>query len=173
LLDTGTGVRLTARELELQTLARTVYEERISEGVAREQARKDLPFSTYTEAYWKIDLHNLFHFLQLRMDAHAQDEIRAYAKTIGEEIVQKWCPLAWAAFVDFRVNAMTLSGIELELVQALAQGNDTRALAVAHQAGWLPAGGGARPKNRERDEAEAKLTSLGYSVPWSPPSAET
>src|SRR3712207_8263922 len=54
-------------------------------GVAREQARKDLPLSTYTEAYWKIDLHNLLHFLHLRMDPHAQAEIRAYAQAIRSE----------------------------------------------------------------------------------------
>ena len=55
--------------------------------MAREQARKDLPLSTYTEAYWKIDLYNLLHFLSLRMDAHAQQEIRDYASAIGEQIV--------------------------------------------------------------------------------------
>ena len=70
---------LRARDAQLQSLAREVYEERIAAGVAREQARKDLPVSTYTEAYWKIDLHNLFNFLALRMDAHAQEEIRRYA----------------------------------------------------------------------------------------------
>ena len=61
-------------------------------GVAREQARKDLPLSTYTEAYWKIDLHNLLHFLALRMDAHAQWEIRSYATVIGEQISQPMVP---------------------------------------------------------------------------------
>ena len=59
--------------------AAACYQERLDRGVAREQARKDLPLSTYTEAYWKIDLHNLLHFLALRMDAHAQQEIRDYA----------------------------------------------------------------------------------------------
>ena len=58
-----------------------------SSGGSREQARKDLPLATYTEAYWKIDLHNLLHFLELRMDAHAQWEIRQYAETMGREIV--------------------------------------------------------------------------------------
>ena len=72
------------RSTELQSLARRVYEERLEAGIAREQARKDLPLSTYTEAYWKIDLHNLLHFLALRMDSHAQLEIRRYAETIGQ-----------------------------------------------------------------------------------------
>ena len=59
---------------------------------AREQARKDLPLSTYTEAYWKCNLHNLLHFLALRMEAGAQLEIRDYATTIGREIVSRWSP---------------------------------------------------------------------------------
>ena len=87
-LDVDTGERLSAAEAEFQSRARQLYEERIAAGVAREQARKDLPLSTYTEAYWKVDLHNLLHFLALRMDAHAQFEIRSYAATIGERIVQ-------------------------------------------------------------------------------------
>ncbi len=70
---------LSEKEELLHKNIREVYEERINNGVAREQARKDLPLSTYTEAYWKIDLHNLFHFLALRMDSHAQYEIRSYA----------------------------------------------------------------------------------------------
>ena len=73
---------LTAAEARLAgSRPARVYQERIERGVAREQARKDLPLSTYTEAYWKIDLHNLLHFLALRMDAHAQKEIRAVRQT--------------------------------------------------------------------------------------------
>ena len=83
-LPTGAGARLSEEEEAVQRRAREVYERRIAAGVAREQARKDLPLSTYTEAYWKIDLHNLLHFLDLRMDLHAQQEIRAYANVIGE-----------------------------------------------------------------------------------------
>ena len=66
------GERLSSSEGDVQATARAVYEERLKLGVAREQARKDLPLSTYTEAYWKIDLHNLLHFLLLRLDAHAR-----------------------------------------------------------------------------------------------------
>ena len=86
-LANNDGHPLTQSEQELQSLARRVYEERLQAGIAREQARKDLPLSTYTEAYWKIDLHNLLHFLALRMDSHAQLEIRQYAETIGNKIV--------------------------------------------------------------------------------------
>ena len=109
------GEELTREEAEIHRLSREMYESRLRMGVAREQARKDLPLSTYTEAYWKIDLHNLFHFLQLRMDAHAQLEIRSYANVIGNEIVSRWCPMAWEAFVDYRLKSLSLSRIEAEV----------------------------------------------------------
>ena len=101
------GTRLTASESELHRAVRDDYERRIAAGVAREQARKDLPLSTYTEAYWKIDLHNLLNFLQLRMHAHSQAEIRAYATIIGNDIVARWTPIVWEAFLDYRKNAGT------------------------------------------------------------------
>ena len=96
---TSNWAQLSQKEATFHRAARELYEERLAFGVAREQARKDLPLSTYTEAYWKIDLHNLFHFLSLRMDEHAQAEIRAYAEVIGTRIVQRWCPLAWEALL--------------------------------------------------------------------------
>src|SRR5437588_577688 len=110
-LDDEVGRLLSEKEEALHKHIKEVYEERISLGVAREQTRKDLPLSTYTEAYWKIDLHNLFHFLALRMDSHAQYEIRSYANTIGHEIVSKWCPLSWEAFKEYRLNSCLLSDI--------------------------------------------------------------
>ncbi len=116
--DVGQG--LTTAETEFQTGARRLYEQRIAAGVAREQARKDLPLSTYTEAYWKIDLHNLLHFLALRMDAHAQEEIRTYAKTIGQQIIRPLFPLTWEAFVDYRLEAMFLTRLDRELIARLA-----------------------------------------------------
>jgi thymidylate synthase (FAD) len=118
-LPTDLGECLSAGEQELQEKGRVVYEARIAAGVAREQARKDLPLSTYTEAYWKIDLHNLLHFLNLRMDEHAQREIRAYATVIGEEIVAKWVPIVWEAFLDYRRHAIHLSRVEVEIIGAL------------------------------------------------------
>src|SRR5208282_897257 len=119
LLPTEQGERLSTSEAEIQNAARTAYEARLKAGVAREQARKDLPLSTYTEAYWKIDLHNLFHFLQLRMDPQAQLEIRKYADVIGNEIVARWCPLAWEAFVDYRLQSLALSRIETAIIRSL------------------------------------------------------
>jgi len=115
------GEQMSARERELLDLARQVYEERLAAGVAREQARKDLPLSTYTEAYWKIDLHNLFNFLLLRLDSHAQHEIGQYASVIGNEIVSKWCPLAWEAFVDYKLKAAEFSVKELAVLRGLLE----------------------------------------------------
>lgn len=79
------------------------------QGLARELARMNLPMNIYTQWYWKTDLHNLFHFLRLRADAHAQYEIRVYAEAIAEA-VRDWVPLAFAAFEDYRMGGVTLSG---------------------------------------------------------------
>ena len=73
-------------------------------GLARELARMNLPANIYTQWYWKVDLHNLFHFLRLRADAHAQYEIRVYAEALCE-IVKDWVPAAYAAFEDYRLGA--------------------------------------------------------------------
>jgi thymidylate synthase (FAD) len=88
------------------------YEEMLSQdgqqGLARELARMNLPMNIYTQWYWKVDLHNLFHFLRLRADAHAQYEIRVYAEAIAA-CVKDWVPLAYAAFEDYRMGGVTLS----------------------------------------------------------------
>lgn len=162
------GAGLSASEATLQDLARRTYDERLAAGVAREQARKELPLSTYTEAYWKADLHNLLHFLQLRMDDHAQEEIRVYASVIGEQIVAKWVPLVWEAFSDYRRQALRLSRIEVDVLSALAGGSPARATAAARSHGLLKAGSdGKLVSNRERRELEEKLTRLGFTIPWS------
>jgi thymidylate synthase (FAD) len=93
-----------------------VYDALLEDGCCREQARGTLPQSTYTEFYWKINLHNLMHYLQLRMDAHAQQEIRAYADAIFR-LVEPLVPLTMQAFKDFRVNAVYLSGPEIEALK--------------------------------------------------------
>jgi thymidylate synthase (FAD) len=165
-LDRAIGEQLSAREAEFLRASREVYEERLAAGVAREQARKDLPLSTYTEAYWKTDLHNLFHFLSLRMDSHAQREIRQYADVIGHEIVAKWCPVAWKAFVDYRVNGLSFTGLELPIIRALVQGDSAKARELADQNGWLSMKDGVLRLNRERDEADSKLRALGLVPPW-------
>ncbi|MFO0586847.1 MAG: FAD-dependent thymidylate synthase [Polyangiaceae bacterium] len=166
-LPVDVGQKLTAREKELQDLARAIYQERLDAGVAREQARKDLPLATYTEAYWKIDLHNMLHFLALRMDAHAQKEIRAYAEVMGQKIAKAWCPLAWEAFMDYRVESSYLSRLDIEVIRAIESGKDPLAPAIA--AGMLDATGAPKKTSREREELEQKLTSLGIAIPWKQP----
>jgi thymidylate synthase (FAD) len=153
-LSRAEGEGLTRAESQLQELARSTYDARLAAGVAREQARKDLPLSTYTEAYWKVDLHNLLHFLRLRMDDHAQEEIRAYAAVIGEQIVAKWVPLVWEAFTDYRRESMYLSRLEIDIVSAMAAGETERAKAIA----------ASIPSKRERQEVEEKLAKLGFKL---------
>lgn len=123
------GELLSQHETRLLKHAKEVYEYRLANGVSREQARKDLPLSTYTEAYWKIDLHNILNFLSLRMDEHAQWEIRQYAKSIGDNIVKPLFPLVWEAFDDYRLNGMHMSRIDIKALRNyLTLGN--RELAV-------------------------------------------
>ncbi len=165
-LDPQKGATLSAKEEELQNQSRAIYDERLQAGVAREQARKDLPLSTYTEAYWKIDLHNLLHFLALRMDDHAQEEIRAYAKVIGDEIVGKWCPMTWEAFKDYHFHSLHLSRLEVEVIQAIGKGGAAAAIELARGFGWLEEGPKGLKSNRERQELEAKLEVLRLPVPW-------
>jgi thymidylate synthase (FAD) len=161
------GQLLSSREAHLQETSREIYEQRIAAGVEKEQARKDLPLSTYTEAYWKIDLHNLLHFLHLRMNDHAQQEIRSYAEVIGRGIVAKWVPLAWEAFLDYRRNALLLSRIEAQVVGALIANSPERAQAIAESEGLLTIDEhGKALRNRERTELEAKLLTLGLTPPW-------
>lgn len=92
------------------------YNSLIDVDLSRELARTVLPLSTYTEFYWKIDLHNLFHFLKLRTDSHAQKEIRVYADAISD-MVADWCPVAHEAWVDYQRDAVTLSRMEIEAVR--------------------------------------------------------
>jgi thymidylate synthase (FAD) len=167
LLPPEQGLRLSEEESRIQRQARDIYEARLAAGVAREQARKDLPLSTYTEAYWKIDLQNLLHFLDLRMDEHAQQEIRAYASVIGEKIVAAWVPLTWEAFLDYRRGGTRLSRIESAFLAALASGDRERAIAVAEEGDCLIRGEDGRLKpNLEGRELEEKLKRLGLKAPW-------
>ena len=110
------GFDLEGREAHLQ------YRGRTNAGMAKELARLNLPLSTYTEWYWKIDLHNLLHFLALRLDSHAQYEIRQYAEVIGQ-VVADWCPMVWEAFNDYHPmrGARTFSAQEMEVLQILVQ----------------------------------------------------
>ena len=91
------------------------YDKLLSEGCCRELARCHLPQSTYTEFYWKINLHNLMHYLQLRMESGAQQEIRDYANAIYR-LVEPLAPLTMKAFMDFRVNTIQLTGPEISKI---------------------------------------------------------
>ena len=101
------------------------YEAMISDegqdGLARELARMNLPANIYTQWYWKVDLHNLFHFLRLRADAHAQYEIRVYANVICD-MVRDWVPAAYGAFEDYRLGGAVLSSKSLDCVRRMLAG---------------------------------------------------
>ncbi|MDS4072089.1 MAG: FAD-dependent thymidylate synthase [Defluviicoccus sp.] len=95
-------------------------------GLARELARINLTLNTYTQWYWKIDLHNLLHFLSLRADPHAQHEIRVYAEAMLET-VRRWVPLAAQAFLDYRLGAVTVSAGGLSVIRRLLKGETVTA----------------------------------------------
>lgn len=158
--DITPGRYLSAREADGLNAARDGYEERLKFGVAKEQARKDLPLSTMTMAIWKCDLHNLLHFLGLRMDSHAQLEIRTYANAIGE-ILKELYPVSWEAFEQYRLNAISMTELDINVVKTLAsfvrpeEGYTLDDFMTACPPEWQ----GTR--SRERDECLAKLQKLG------------
>jgi thymidylate synthase (FAD) len=131
----GRGETLTgdeaARVLEIlkadSARAYDNYEAMISDdgqqGLARELARMNLPANIYTQWYWKVDLHNLLHFLRLRADSHAQYEIRVYADEICK-IVADWVPYAYAAFEDYRMGGATLSKTSLDVMRRMIKGEE-------------------------------------------------
>ena len=94
------------------------YETYLKAGLAREISRLNLPVSTYTQWYWKMDLHNLFHFLKLRNSSHAQYEIRVYAEAIYE-LIKPIVPISCEAFEDYILNAVTFSAQEMEIIRKL------------------------------------------------------
>ncbi|MEM1300350.1 MAG: FAD-dependent thymidylate synthase, partial [Pseudomonadota bacterium] len=103
------------------------YEQMLStdgqQGLARELARMNLPANIYTQWYWKVDLHNLFHFLRLRADAHAQYEIRVYAEAMCD-LVRAWVPAAYGAFEDYRLDAQQFSGPAMACLRRMLAGED-------------------------------------------------
>ena len=106
------------------------YQDLLETNLAREIARINLPVSNYTEWYWKIDLHNLFHFLRLRIDAHAQYEIRVYGEAMAS-IVKAAVPLAYEAFEDYIVNSQKFSHQELQVIKSLLSSIPTEEELVA------------------------------------------
>jgi len=123
------------------------YERMVDADIARELARVQLPVSLYTQWYWKIDLHNLLHFLQLRMDEHAQYEIRVFANAMAQ-IVKDVVPWTWEAFEEFRLHGMELSKSESIVVGQLLRGEKPELPKTIAQGG-------------RRREFEEKLRRLG------------
>lgn len=162
-LSSTKGVEFSESEVEFHKHTARLYHRRLDAGVSREQARKDLPLSTYTEAYWKIDLHNLLHFLGLRMDSHAQQEIREYATIIGEQIVAPLFPLVWEAFQDYRLNGMFLTALDREVINTVALFARGVHLPISISQFWKcqhPQWVN-RERCRERDECLSKLQRMG------------
>jgi thymidylate synthase (FAD) len=108
---------------EGQARAYREYAGLIESGIARELARVNLPLSLYTEWYWQMDLHNLFHFLRLRLDPHAQREIRLYAETVME-LTEKVAPIACEAFRSHVRGSVRFSAEELEALRRMTRGED-------------------------------------------------
>lgn len=139
-----------------------VYHADLKQEVARELARINLPLSTYTEKVWWTNLHNLLHFLALRMDSHAQKEIRDYATVIGERIVKPLFPITYEAFEDYRLGAVMLTRLDV-LASQFCQSEPGLAAfeAACHTIPDLKVNGWDKEKCRERDECRVKLERLG------------
>lgn len=118
MLEDNVAADIRKTMLNTQVKLYDEYKDILGKGLAREIARINLPLSNYTEWYWKIDLHNLFHFLRLRMDDHAQYEIQEFGKTMGE-IVKQVVPVAWEAYEDYILEAENFSRMELKALQQL------------------------------------------------------
>lgn len=132
------------------------YHECLSDGMSREDARLQLPLGTYTEKVWWCNLRGLLHFLALRMDSHAQWQIREYATIIGEQIVKPLFPLTWQAFLDYRFNAMQLTALDIGVIQKMGGEKENRAgFMQACPQQWQG------ERCRERDECWEKLLKLG------------
>ena len=143
-------------------MAKDVYKDRLDKGVAREQARKDLPLSTYTEAIWKCDLRNLMNFLQLRLDSHAQLEIRAYAQRIYD-IAKIWVPWTMEAFNNHVLHSMQLS-VREQVVLKLMYSSSMDATKCLMEYGWIREINGKIRSSREYREFEEKLGMLGITL---------
>lgn len=117
-LPADTAEQIVNSYRNTQKLLFDEYSGLLEKDLARELARINLPLSNYTEWYWKIDLHNLFHFLRLRLDTHAQYEIRVYAEAIAN-IIKQVVPLAYEAFKDYTLNSITFSALELSAVKKM------------------------------------------------------
>ena len=119
--DKETADKIIAQLEKGQKEAYENYSELIDSGLAREIARINLPLSLYTEFYWEMDLHNLFHFLKLRLDSHAQYEIRVYAEVILE-MCRKVAPMATESFINHMQGGVNFSGEEMQALREVMEG---------------------------------------------------
>lgn len=134
--DSVTTKRIIDSLTNDSNLAYSHYEQLIEQGFAREMARGNLTLNYYTQFYWKIDLHNLLNFLRLRAGKHAQYEIRVYAKKMLE-LVKKWVPLTYNAFVEYRLESACISKKGLEIIRKLIKGEKfTREESVIGKREW-------------------------------------
>lgn len=141
------------------------YKVRLGDDMARELARINLPLSTYTEKYWKVDLKNLLDFLGLRMDKHAQYEIRVFANAMAT-LIRPFIPITWEAFEDFKMNAVTFSAVELRALQQVMADCVRRGATAAEGTPYAtPIQSAVEkmvewPTSRELEEFRAKLDRL-------------
>lgn len=117
-LDASTATTWLEADSQASSSCRDLYRWAIDAGVSRELARISLPVATYTRWVSTWDTHNLLHFLALRLDKHAQWEVRQYAQVIAS-IVADWLPLTWEAFCDYRLSSLTLSRIEVDALRTV------------------------------------------------------
>lgn len=122
-LDPAVVSQMLGEMADDQKLLYSHYQQMIDKGLAREVARANLPLSLYTEWYWQIDLHNLFHFLRLRMDSHAQYEIRVYAEALAV-CAKAVAPFAWEAFEEHILGSVRFSRAECQALQRMMGGKD-------------------------------------------------
>lgn len=168
-IDPKIGYRLTYEEKKIHEQLKRTYEDRLALGVAKEQARKDLPLSNYTEAYWKVDLRNLLNFLNLRTDLHAQKEIRDYANIILHKILPLWVPYSYEAFLNYIKESISLSKEEQQIVAAIIQKDQkllTYLLGLYDYASYNDDGTINKLK-RKYSELENKLKILKIKIPLS------
>lgn len=168
LLPAHEGAKFSEDELVLIEESKKIYQKRLDAGIAREQARKDLPLSTYTEAYFKIDLHNLFHLLNLRMKAETQLETRDYAWAMFE-LIRPLFPLAAEAFMNYQYQAITFSKEEQELLGIILTGRYERLIPWMDEHEWRPRNERGKFKiHRERNEFLAKLRIIApnLTIDW-------
>lgn len=145
----------TARWNEIRRLSQSAYEWMTTQEMARELARIDLPLSTYTQWYWKIDLHNLQHFLKLRVDSHAQWEIQEYGRVMAG-MLKKLAPHSYEAWIDYDVCGSRMSRMELDALRKLVSPSGD-ALTASGQKLERPALEALGLSKREQDELIAKL----------------